>query len=84
MRDGRDQHKNKASAMEELKKRINNFYRTGHDNVVVEERRGQIGNGERSDKRRTYNDKQNMVVDHVTGKSATLKDIMKGKIELLS
>lgn len=83
VRDGRDQHKNKRDAIEELTKRVNTYYRVGHDGIAVEERRGQIGNSERSDKRRTYKVKDSLVIDHITNKSASLKDILRGKIELL-
>lgn len=84
VRDGRDQHKNKAEAIKELTLRVNNFYRNGHDDIIIEERREQIGAGARSDKRRTYRVKDSLVVDHITNKTASLKDILRGKIELLS
>lgn len=83
VRDGRHQHKNKEDALNELTKRVNEFYRTGHLGDVVEERREQIGNGDRGDKRRTYRVKDAIVIDHITNKTASLKDILKGKIELL-
>jgi peptide chain release factor 1 len=84
MRDGRDQHKNKAEALKELTSRVNNFYRNGYDEEIVEERREQIGSGERGDKRRTYRVKDGVVIDHITEKTASFKDILKGKIELLA
>ena len=84
VRDGRNQHKNKEDALKELKKRVNEFYRTGHVSEEVEERREQIGKGDRSDKRRTYRVKDSIVVDHITNKTASLKDILRGKIELLA
>lgn len=83
-RDGRQQNQNKADALEELTKRVNTFYRTGHDGEVIEKRREQIGDGARSDKRRTYRVRDNIVIDHITNKSASLKDIFKGRIELLA
>lgn len=83
-RDGRNQHKNKEEALKELTRRVNHYYKVGHDSVEVEERREQIGDGTRSDKRRTYRVKDNCVIDHITNKSASLKDIMRGKIELLA
>ena len=49
VRDGRNQHKNKEDAMNEIKKRVNEFYKTGHVFEEVEQRRDQIGEGERSD-----------------------------------
>jgi peptide chain release factor 1 len=84
VRDGRNQHANKEDGLKEIKKRVNEFYRTGHITEEIEERRDQIGKGERSDKRRTYRVKDGLVIDHITGKSASYKDIQKGKIELLA
>lgn len=83
VRDGRNQHKNKEDALVEIKKRVNCFYRTGHEEEVAEERSNQIGSGERSDKKRTYREKDDRVIDHETGKCASLKQFMKGKLELL-
>ena len=84
VRDGRYQKKNKDDALEELTKRVNTLYRRGHNSEVVEGRRDQIGDGTCSDKRRTYRVKDGVVVDHITGKITSIKEIMKGKIELLS
>ena len=84
VRNGRCQHKNKEEGLVEMKKRVNDFYRSGQDNAVSEERREQIGDGARGDKRRTYRVKDGVVTDHVTGKTATIKEIFKGKIELLA
>lgn len=83
VRDGRDQHKNKKDAIKELTKRVNDFYRTGYINEQYEERRDQIGNGLRSEKRRTYNVKSGRVTDHITGKKVSLKKILKGEVNLL-
>ena len=83
VRDGRDQHKNKEDALTEIKKRVNCFYKNGYEEEVVEERNNQIGNGERSDKKRTYREKDDKVIDHETGKTASLKQFMRGKLELL-
>jgi peptide chain release factor 1 len=82
-RDSRSQHQNKVEALMELTKRINEHHRTNHDSTDIQDRKGQIGNSERSDKRRTYKVKENMVIDHISGKTARLKDVLRGKIELL-
>jgi peptide chain release factor 1 len=83
VRDGRNQHKNKEEALAEITKRVNCFYKTGYEEEACEERNIQIGNGERSDKKRTYREKDDRVTDHDTGKVMSLKQFMKGKIELL-
>jgi peptide chain release factor 1 len=83
VRDGRHQHENKELALQEITKRVNDYYRTGHMSEYADERREQIGSGVRSDKRRTYRVKDGIVTDHVTNKSASLKDIQRGKIILL-
>jgi peptide chain release factor 1 len=84
VRDGRSQLTNREDAYQEIRKRVNEFYRTGFLGDESTVRKDQIGSGERSDKRRTYRVKDNLVVDHITGKTMTIKDLFKGKINLLS
>lgn len=79
----KDQHKNKREAIRKLTEKVNNFYRTGHIEDEVEERREQIGTGLRGDKRRIYRVKDDQIQDHLTGKSCSLKQFMKGNLELL-
>jgi len=69
--------------MRKLTDKVNKFYQTGHIEEEVEERREQIGTGFRSDKRRTYRVKDDQVQDHITGKSCSFKQFMKGNIDLL-
>lgn len=84
VRDGRSQHKNKDEALSEIKERLNEFYQENYMNKVSKERKGQIGNGNRgSEKKRTYNQKMDLVIDHESDKSTSLKQFMKGKLELL-
>lgn len=83
VRDGRCQLTNREDAYKELKIRLNNYYRTGFLQEASEYRKEQIGDGSRSDKRRTYRVKDGIVVDHITNKTANIKDILKGKINLL-
>ena len=84
VRDGRSQHKNKDEALSEIKERLNVFYQGNHMNKVSKERKVQIGTGNRgSEKKRTYNQKMDLVIDHESDKSTSLKQFMKGKLELL-
>jgi peptide chain release factor 1 len=84
VRDGRSQHKNKDEALNEIKQRLNDLYQQNHMDKVSKERKGQIGSGNRgSEKKRTYNQKMDLVIDHESDKSTSLKQFMKGKLELL-
>jgi peptide chain release factor 1 len=42
-----------------------------------------VGSGERSDKRRTVRFQANQVIDHVTGRTMTARDYMRGRMDLL-
>ena len=81
--DGRDQHKNKREAFREMTRRVNNFYRDGHNSSNAQERQSQIGTGLRSDKKRTYRVQDGTIIDHQTGKSCSFKKFMRGNLELL-
>lgn len=83
VRDGRNQYQNKDEAIKELNRRVNEFYRTGVIGEEVEGRRKQIGSGSRGEKRRTYTFKSDLIVDHVTGKRTSLKQVFKGNLKLL-
>ena len=81
--DSRDREKNEIAAWERLTEKLK---KTFDDNITKEknnDRNGQIGSGERSDKKRTYREKDDRVIDHETEKSASLKQFMRGKLELL-
>lgn len=81
--DSRDREKNEAAAWIRLTERL---AKTFDENLALahnKDRNGQIGNGERSDKKRTYREKDDKVIDHETGIETSLKQFMKGKLELL-
>ncbi len=65
--DERSQLKNKAKAMKVLKSRLLAMERERHEAAISAERRGMVGNAERSQKVRTYNFPQNRVTDHRIG-----------------
>ena len=80
----RNQAKNEELAYERLYEKLKVIKDKKDSENNKNFRNNQIGNGSRGgQKRRTYRIREDMVVDHITGKSCRWKDILKGKIELL-
>lgn len=79
----RERHRNEEIAWEEMENRIRDIYFNKVNNEEKEVRSLQIGNGTRSDKRRTYRVKDDLVIDHITNTKCKLKDILRGNIHLL-
>jgi peptide chain release factor 1 len=62
--DGKSQHKNKDMAMKVLKARLYDLEFQKKQALEKEQRAGQVGSGDRSEKIRTYNYPQNRITDH--------------------
>lgn len=62
--DEKSQHKNKAKALKVLRSRLLEQAQEEQHNEISEERRSQVGTGDRSERIRTYNFPQNRVTDH--------------------
>ena len=65
--DQRSQHKNREKAMRVLKTKLNEIERRKRDSEVAENRKAQVGTGDRSERIRTYNIPQRRVTDHRIG-----------------
>jgi peptide chain release factor 1 len=83
VQDTRHRHKNEEIAWERLKEKVQSIHKDKAINDYKNAIRAQIGNGGRSDKKRTYRVKEDLVIDHITGKTARLSKIIKGNIGLL-
>jgi len=80
--DGRSQLQNKLRAMEVLRARVYDLEYAKKFGERDEDRRQQVGTGERSEKIRTYNFPQNRVTDHRVGMSIyRLESVLSGDIE---
>lgn len=80
--DERSQYKNKDKAMKILKSRLLEAKREEQNSAVAEERRLQVGTGDRSERIRTYNYPQSRVTDHRIGLTLyKLEDILNGNLD---
>ena len=80
--DERSQYKNKDKAMKVLKSRLLEAEREKQQNKVADERRMQVGTGDRSERIRTYNYPQGRVTDHRIGLTLyKIDDILNGNID---
>jgi peptide chain release factor 1 len=77
--DGRNQHQNKRLAFKILDNKVRNHLNEISDKKVAINRRNQLT----KDKKRTYRVKDDLAVDHNTNKRTSLKNFIKGNIEVL-
>jgi len=82
--DERSQLQNKIKAMRILRARLYDLYRREKEQKIVNERRSQIGRGNRNERIRTYNFPQGRVTDHRINLSLyNLSEIMEGNLDEL-
>ena len=80
--DERSQLKNREKAMKVMKSRLYDFYNTQYRNEYAENRKNQIGTGDRSERIRTYNFPQGRITDHRIGYTAyNLDEFLLGDID---
>lgn len=80
--DERSQHKNRERAMKILRSRLLDAERERQNAQIADERRSQVGTGDRSERIRTYNFPQGRVSDHRIGLTLyRIEAIMNGDID---
>jgi peptide chain release factor 1 len=79
--DEKSQIKNRAKAMRVLRSRLFDLALQEQQKSIAENRRNQVGSGDRSEKIRTYNFPQNRVTDHRIGLTVhNLSGVLDGEI----
>lgn len=80
--DERSQYKNKDKAMKVLKSRLLQAKRDEQAQAVAQERKSQVGTGDRSERIRTYNYPQSRVTDHRIGLTLyKLDEVVNGNLD---
>lgn len=80
--DERSQTKNREKAMKVMKSRVFDYYNSKYQSEYSENRRSQVGTGDRSERIRTYNFPQGRVTDHRINKTMyTLEEFIMGDID---
>jgi peptide chain release factor 1 len=67
--DEKSQHKNKAKALKVLRSRLFDLRQQEQQQLIAQERKSQVGSGDRSERIRTYNFPQSRITDHRIGYS---------------
>ena len=83
--DERSQIKNREKALKVLKSRLYDYYNSEYRKEYDENRKSQIGTGDRSERIRTYNFPQGRVTDHRIGFTLySLENFLNGDIDEMS
>jgi peptide chain release factor 1 len=84
MQDEKSQIKNREKAMRVLRSRLLEMEQAKQHEAIASERRSMVGSGDRSEKIRTYNFKENRVTDHRIGFTLHQLDLfMEGELDSL-
>jgi peptide chain release factor 1 len=72
-----------AEAMSTIQERIDNQVKHLYNNNIASNRKQQVGSGMRGDKIRTYRFQDDVVKDHMTDRTASVKKVLAGNFNLL-
>ncbi|MCH9055340.1 peptide chain release factor 1 [Parathermosynechococcus lividus] len=79
----RSQLKNKERAFQILRAKLYEMKLREQQEAITSMRRSQVGTGDRSEKIRTYNYKDDRVTDHRLGQNFTLSTVLEGDLETI-
>lgn len=77
----RSQLQNKERAKQILRAKLYNMEMEAQQKALAEAKRSQIGTGDRSEKIRTYNYKDNRVTDHRLNQNFSLQQVLEGDLD---
>jgi peptide chain release factor 1 len=82
--DEKSQIKNRSKAMKVLRARLYEMELRKQQDAIAKDRRSQVGTGERSEKIRTYNFRDNRITDHrINFTTHRLTDVLNGELSEL-
>lgn len=70
-------------ALSTIHKTVDEMVKNQYNNSIASDRKQQVGSGMRGDKIRTYRFQDDVVKDHVTNKSNSVKKVLSGNFDLL-
>jgi peptide chain release factor 1 len=70
-------------ALSTIHKLVDNLVKNKYNNEIASDRRQQVGSGMRGDKIRTYRFQDDVVKDHITDRTASVKKVLAGNFNLL-
>ncbi|HIA51776.1 MAG TPA: hypothetical protein EYN91_06760 [Candidatus Melainabacteria bacterium] len=77
----RSQLQNKERAKQILRAKLYKMELEAQQKTLMEEKRAQVGSGDRSEKIRTYNFKDNRITDHRINQNFNLQYVLEGDLE---
>ena len=79
----RSQMKNREKCLRMLKAKLHEAAQSASDQATADDRKSQVGTGDRSEKIRTYNFPQTRVTDHRGVTVYRLEELMNGNLDLV-
>jgi peptide chain release factor 1 len=70
-------------ALADIQQRVDKLAKTSYNTHIASDRRQQVGSGMRGDKIRTYRFQDDVVKDHLTDRTASVKKVLAGNFDLL-